>query len=153
MLINGICTRICNRKWVAKISSVFEIQTDHAILTKKLDGVLKSIKKRTYHFMDFVVQRAKLIKSKDRQVCQSWRIAEKAVEHEGDGDIDHSWSPWNDLEWTRLEELEMKGKDRDHSDYSTVKINKHTLKNSANLRELAVSQTPGINYPCGVKNS
>ena len=39
--------------------------------------------------------------------------------------------------------LRKKGANRDHSEYSIIKINQNTEKSVRDLRRLAVSQTPG----------
>ena len=84
-------TRICPRKW-DKLLWDFEIQTDQAILARRLGLIL--IKKRTCDLVDFDITVDNRMKRKENEkILGSCQRAKKDVEHEGDGDTNYSWSP------------------------------------------------------------
>ena len=71
--------------------------------------------------------------------------AEKAMEHEGDGDINCSWRTWNDLQriGNGTRRLRNQKTSRDHPDNSISKIGQNT---PGDLKRLAVTLTPVKNH-------
>ena len=63
-------------------------------------------------------------KGKDRQIPGSCQRAEEADEHEGDGDTNCSWCPWNGPQEPGKETgwIGDQRKNRYHLDYITIKI-------------------------------
>ena len=66
------------------------------------------------------------------------------MEHEVDGDTNCNWCTWNNPQrvgtWTGG--FENKRTREDHPNYSIIKISQNTEKSPADLRRLAVIQTP-----------
>ena len=98
--------------------------------------------------MDFSVPADRRVKIKegekrDKYLDVAREIKIKAVKHEGDGDTDYNWSTWKGP--TLLGEkpggIGNQRKNRDHSDYSIVKIGQNTEKSPGDLRRFAVTQT------------
>ena len=70
--------------------------------------------------------------------------AEKAVKHEGDGDISSIVGPWNNP-WEPGNETWRTGdykKNWNYTSHSTTKISQDTEKSLGDLRRLAVTYTP-----------
>ena len=66
------------------------------ILGRKPDVVLINKMKRTCYLYNLPFQLVKIKESqKTGQIPRCCKRAEKMMEHEGDSDINHSWSSWN----------------------------------------------------------
>ena len=66
------------------------------------------------------------------------------MEHEGDGDTNHNWCTWNNLQRLskRMRGVGNQRMSRDHPNYSIVEVGQKTEKSSGDLRRLAVIQIP-----------
>ena len=103
------------------------IQTDHPILTRRLDFVLT--RKKNLSTREFChsrgPQRENKRKQNDKQILRSCRKAKKAVEHEGDSDTYCCWCTWNSPQWLEKETQGIgdQRKNQNSSDHNIVKIN------------------------------
>ena len=71
----------------------------------------------------------------------------KNMEHENDGDTNCNWCPRNDPQrlGKRVGRVGNRRTNRDHPNYSIVKIGQNTEKSPGDLR-IALTQTP-VKYP------
>ena len=72
---------------------------DHPIPSRRRDLVLINQEKRTCHLVDFAVPVDNRVKVKKRWKAEQkpgpCQRTENVVDHEGNGDANHSWSPSN----------------------------------------------------------
>ena len=135
-----------------KVFRDFDLQTDHQILTRPSDSQPKKKRKnRTYQIMDFAIladHRVKLKESEKRdKYLNLARELKKTMEHEGDGDTSSNECAQNNPQMIGKEigRLGNKRMNRDHPDYSIIKISQNTEKSPGDLR-LTLTQTPGENH-------
>ena len=104
-----------------KILWNFEIQTDHLILAKRHDLILRS-----WHFVDLAVpvyhRVKKKRKRKDIQILEFCKRAVKMVDHEGNGDTNCNWCTGNSPQkfGRKTEGIRNQRKNWDHPDYSKI---------------------------------
>ena len=67
------------------------------------------------------------------------------MEHDCDGDTSCNWCTWNDRHRfrKRFETIGNQWKNREHPNYSIIKIGQNIEKSPVDLRRLALPQTPG----------
>ena len=77
------------------------------------------------------------------------------MEHESDGDTNCNWCSWYSQQ--RIGKgtggLENKRTSGDHPNYNIIKIGPNTEKSPADIRRLAVTQTPVEDHQLTLKNS
>ena len=130
----------------------FEIQTDNLILARQLDLMIVNKKKRTCRIVDFAVSvdhKVKIKESKKRdQYIDLARELKKTMKHEIDGDTNYGWCTWNNHQRINkgTGKLGNKRTRGDYLDYSIIRIGQNNEKTPADLRRLAVTQTPVRNH-------
>ena len=87
-------------------------------------------------------------KQKERQIPRSCLRAEKAIEQEGDSDTNCNSCVWNGPHklGKGTDKVGNQSKNWDHPDYSIIEIRQNTEMSAADLKRLAVTQTPVKDY-------
>ena len=136
---------MCPREWDAQSSPGFwDIN--------RSPNLGQMTRPKTCQIVDLAVltdQRVKLKESK--KIDQYLDLAtelKKIMEHEDDSATDYNWCTWNNPQriGKRTGRLGNKRTNRDHPEYSIIKIGQNTEKSPGDLRKLAVIQTPEKNH-------